>query len=316
MRTQLIGRWPLIALGLWQIAAQPQLLDRVAAVIEDDIVTVRELEGLAAAQLAQPEPAGQDLPTRQRRRHKILLAVLDQEIGERMLKREMALNKDRLAVSDKDVEHAIDEVARLNHVDRVQLQQALLDQGMSLSAYREKMRSQLERTRLIQFKVQGRVQVKDLDVVRRCRERQRYEAQEPRVCAVQAFVALAPEAGAAALRNAQLQLQTQQQQAAEKGAGLDDLGCFRRGEMLEAIDAVAFALPEGAWSAPVRSPLGLHRVRVSSRRAKPTVDCDDRAAHERFRGELYEEEMQRQMRTWTEELRKKAFVEVRLDGSE
>jgi peptidyl-prolyl cis-trans isomerase SurA len=295
------------------MGAQAPLVDRIAAVIEDEIITVRELEAIAKPQLAAAEST--DLVQQAAQRRKIMAAVLDAEIGERMLQREIRRDHDRLAVSDKEVDKAIDEVARTNHVDRTQLQQALFAQGMSLAQYRSKMRDQLERTRLVQFRVQGRVQIKDIDVMRRCREQQRLEAREPTVCAQHILISLAEDAAEPVVQQAKQR--AQRLRAASRPADRPtDLGCFRRGEMLEAIDAVAFDLPVGVASVPVRSPLGLHLVRISERRATEVDPCEDEAARERFRGTLYQEEMQRQMLTWMEELRKKAFVEIRLDGSE
>jgi peptidyl-prolyl cis-trans isomerase SurA len=304
------------------MGAQAPLVDRIAAVIEDEIITVRELEAIAKPQLAAAEST--DLVQQAAQRRKIMAAVLDAEIGERMLQREIRRDHDRLAVSDKEVDKAIDEVARTNHVDRTQLQQALFAQGMSLAQYRSKMRDQLERTRLVQFRVQGRVQIKDIDVMRRCREQQRLEAREPTVCAQHILISLAEDAAEPVVQQAKQRAQrlraawtSDANFAASRPADRPtDLGCFRRGEMLEAIDAVAFDLPVGVASVPVRSPLGLHLVRISERRATEVDPCEDEAARERFRGTLYQEEMQRQMLTWMEELRKKAFVEIRLDGSE
>jgi peptidyl-prolyl cis-trans isomerase D len=45
-----------------------------------------------------------------------------------------------------------------------------------------------------------------------------------------------------------------------------DLGFFRRGQMVEAFDAVAFSLEPGTVSEPVRTEYGLHIIRVEARK--------------------------------------------------
>jgi peptidyl-prolyl cis-trans isomerase SurA len=306
--------------------AKPVLVDRVVAVIEEDMITLQELEAKAAPFMAAAQSLA-DPQARARKRLQILRQVLDIEIGEKMVSREISANKEKLAVGDKDIDRAVQEVAQANHVNTEQLQAALYGQGMTWLEYRGKLREQLERTRLIQYKVQGKVQIKDADVRRRCLERQRSSVADRQVCAAHVLLKITPEMDEKAQQRL-LQRATQLQ--AELSTGADfaayalkysedtnspdgSLGCFAHGEMLEPIDKAAFALKVGEVSTVVRSPLGLHIVKVLDSRSIGTEGCDKPEAQESFRAELYQEEMQRQMATWVEELRKKAFVEVRLD---
>ena len=81
-----------ISLMLLAPAPEREVVDRVAAVIEDEIITMRELE-----QKAQPflEQLGvvKDPEERQKRRNEIYRQVLDIEIGERMVERELKQNR-------------------------------------------------------------------------------------------------------------------------------------------------------------------------------------------------------------------------------
>ena len=73
-----------------------------------------------------------------------------------------------------------------------QLQAALYTQGVTWSEYRKRLRTQIERARLIQFHVQGKVQMMDGDVKRRCEERTRAGTTEVKVCASHIFKKLPP----------------------------------------------------------------------------------------------------------------------------
>ena len=62
------------------------------------------------------------------------------------------------------------------------------------------------------------------------------------------------------------------------------MGAFERGQLPPELEAAAFALPEGATSDPVPSPLGYHVLRVESRQAAREIPLEE--AHERIRDRL------------------------------
>lgn len=307
-------------------AAREVQLGRIVAVVDRDIVTAYELEQKAAGHLESllEQPAGAE---RDAERAAILRRVLDAEINERLLTREVTANKDKLGVVEKDVDRAVEEVLSINHIGRDQLHAALYGQGLTMGEYRDKLRAQIERARLMQFKVQGRVHLKDGEVRRHCLARQRLGSQNVAVCA--GHVLLQVPKGASPARRAALQHEaTQIRDKLRAGASLavlaeqysDDrsardgsLGCFHRGEMVQAFEDAAFALSDGAVSDVVASPFGLHVIKVFERRREATGGgCDTEQELEASRNELFQQEMGRQMEMWLGELRAATFVDVRL----
>jgi len=301
---------------------KPECVDRVAAIIEGDIITVRELE-----KKAQPYLHSEEKGTHVSR-EEILKKVLDIEIGERLVNKEIEANRTRLGVSDKDIDKAIQEVMHMNNLSRDQLQMTLYGQGFTWKEYQDKIREQLERARLIQFKIQGRVQVKDADVKRRCEQRIHLQGGEERICAAHILIAIPhgkTREDIEKKRQRANHLQTELKAGADfsayamkysddKGTPDGSLGCFRRGEMLEALEKPAFSLNRGEISDVVRSDLGFHIIKVLDKQvaAKTGSSCDDDKTLEQYRNEVYQEEFENQMNGWLLELRRKAFVEVRL----
>ena len=308
-----------------QAHAERKLVDRVVAVIDNEIITWRELESKATPFLASTQEI-KDPQARKKKQDEVYHQVLDIEIGDRIVEREIRDNRDTLGVSDKDVDRAIEEVIQMNHLTREQLQSALYAQGLTWSEYRKKLWTQIERARLIQYRVQGKVQVKDNDIKRRCLERQRTGARDVSVCASHILFNLPAgisekDASEVLARASRVQAELTAgadfaayalQYSDDKGAPDGRLGCFGKGEMVEQFEKAAFALPIGGISQVVRTEFGLHIIRVDDHRAVATAQCDDAKDLEPFRNEVYQEEMQRHMQLWIEELRKKAFVDVRL----
>ena len=252
--------------------------------------------------------------------------VLDIEIGEKMVDRELTASSEMLGVSKPDVDRAIDEVLRINKLSREQLQAALYGQGMTWGEYRKKLKSQIERARLIQFKVQGKVQISEDEVKRRCEARQSSGESGLKVCASHILLAL-PEgtdaAAAEARRGEASRLQSELSAGADfaayalqysddKGTPDGNLGCFGRGEMVEAFEEVAYATPVGQVSAVTQTQFGFHIIKVSERRVAASEGCSSAQELGPFRNEIYQAKMEEQMTLWIRGLREKAFVDVRL----
>jgi len=98
----------------------------------------------------------------------------------------------------------------------------------------------------------------------------------------------------------------------DSGAPDGKLGCFGRGEMVDAFEKVAFKMQVGDISPVVRTQFGFHIIKVTERRTASSGSCEGDEELAPFHNELYQEEMENQMQLWVKELRRKAFVEVRL----
>jgi peptidyl-prolyl cis-trans isomerase SurA len=307
-------------------AAKPrEVVDRIAAVIENEIITQRELETKAEPYMAKLGEIS-DPAERLSKRQQILRQVLDIEIDDRIVKAEIGRSKDRLGVTEKDVDRAIQEVLRMNNLNEDQLQAALYSQGVAWAEYRERLRSQIERARLIQFQVQGKVKVDEAAVKRRCEERSASGSRDVRVCASHILRVIPDKATAEEVEQLRARLSQLQAELAagadfaafalkhsdDKAAPDGDIGCFGRGEMVEVFEAAALKLEVGQVSPVVRSPFGFHIIKVTDRRQPSKGECSDDTALDKFRNEIYQEEMESQMKAWLRELRKKAFVEVRI----
>ncbi|NIR96630.1 MAG: peptidylprolyl isomerase, partial [Gammaproteobacteria bacterium] len=53
------------------------------------------------------------------------------------------------------------------------------------------------------------------------------------------------------------------------------LGFISRGQFVKPFEDVAFSLPVGGLSAPVRTRFGLHLIKVFDQRHKERLDCEN-----------------------------------------
>ena len=327
MKNLCAPKWLIVAL-LVMVAlpvSAAEVVDRIVAVIEGEIITLRELE-VRAQPFMEKVASIADPVERESQRQAVMLKVLDIQIGEKMVDLELKTNAEMLGVGEPDINRAIEEVLRMNSLNREQLQAALYNQGMTWTEYRTKLKSQIERARLIQYKVQGRIQVKPEDVQGLCRERQSDGNQNVKVCA--SHILLGTKNAGSEKDLEELRLEAAKLQA-ELSAGADfaayalersddkgspdgNLGCFERGMMVKEFEETAFSTPVGTVSKVVRTQFGFHIIKVTDRKVQAPSGCETPEELEPFHSELYQKKMEEQMKVWVTELRKKAFVDVRL----
>ena len=89
-----------------------------------------------------------------------------------------------------------------------------------------------------------------------------------------------------------------------------DLGFFKRGDMVPAFEKAAFSLGVGKTSDLVRSPFGLHIIKVEGLRAPRDIPFEEIKDH--VRENLTQQKTNKQFETYLGELRKTAKIEILL----
>jgi peptidyl-prolyl cis-trans isomerase SurA len=141
------------------VAAQTmQPLDRIAAVVNEDVVLQSELDRAVRNVLAQYANQPGQLPPR---------AVLERQVLERLVlvKLQVARAAETgVRVSDADLNNAVNAVAQQNGTTPDGLRQRLEADGMSFAEFRNSMRDEITIQRLKQSFAQSRVQVSEGEV--------------------------------------------------------------------------------------------------------------------------------------------------------
>lgn len=298
--------------------ADAPVVERIVAIVDARVVLLSEVESVVADIMrAEPPPPGVDANTyREARRRE----VLDTLIAERLLEQE--IQKLRIDVTDAEVDRIIEGTKQQHGLDDVKLRQALAQQGLTLEEYREGLKKQLMKAKIIQLKVKNRVQVTDQDVKSTYAKRQALDAREFKVRA-RHILFLVPQGAddgparqkaLAAKRRieggeafADVAMELSEGPTAKNGG---NLGVFGRGEMVPEFERVAFTAAPGKVSDPVRTQFGWHLILVEER--VPIASAPLEQVEEDLRNRLYEEEVERAFKGYIEELKRKAHIEVRL----
>jgi peptidyl-prolyl cis-trans isomerase SurA len=305
--------------------ARAELVDRVAAVVNKDVIALSEVEKRAAPELARLAGNTRDPKERAELRTRVMKQALDVLIGEKLMEAEV--RELGLGVADSELEAAMADVRRQNNItDAAQFERLLETEGFTVAAYKDFLRKQMERMKLVQFKVSPKVKVSEEDLKAAYTQYSRMEGEDAEVharhilvqldakatpeqveAARQKALALAEEARKPGVDFSKLAKEKSEGSSREDGG---DLGFFRRGVMVPAFERVAFTLKEGEVSEPVRTQFGWHILKVEERRAVDVEPYEKVKAE--LEGKLKLQKTEKFVEQYVQELRQKASVEVKL----
>lgn len=311
----------LLPLSLAPVGASARTVEKVAAVVGENVVLASEVEEKAAPLMSEvgrmPDP-----DKRSARASALRREVLDRLIDEELILQQATELK--LSISSEQVDASIEEIKKQNNIDDDQLRDALKGQGMSMAHYRADIKRQLLRFRVLNIAVGSRVNVSD-DEIKAYYERHMKGGANTQVRASHIFISIpdGADAAAAAEKQAQAQKILERARGGEDFAKLarelsddaatrvegGDLGFFGKDMLPKPIEELVFSMQPGDIRGPVRADRGFHVIKMVDRKIKPPKPLDD--VKDEIRMQLRQKDMERQTKNYLQELRKKTLVDIR-----
>jgi len=312
----------LLPLLLCVPAAQARIIDRVVAVVNDEVIVWSELEDVVRPTLQKLADIS-DPVTREQQKQKFLRLGLDKLVGERLVLQQAVTLK--INVRATEVTHEIDALKARQGWDDDQLHIYLTSQGMRLGDFRRQMREQMLRQKVVRMKLVGGIQVSRAELEAYYKDELTRSNTHFELEAAHIVLPVPKDATAA-------QVSATEQEAREllarakagedfgdlarkysRGPGADRggaLGTVRRGSLNADLEKALFALDEGGVGGPVRTKFGFHVLHAKRKKRLDAPLFEQVEA--RLRRELQEKKLQDAIAKWIEELKQKAFIEVRL----
>ena len=153
---------PLVALIILlvslQASAQIKVLDKIVAIVDDDVVLKSELDQRMDAIVAQLTQSGTQMPPEK---------ILEQQVLERLISERLQLTMgydSGVRISDEELNQAIARVAASNKISVAQYIEQVALQGSSISAMRGEIRNELTIMRVQQGKVMRRIRISEQEL--------------------------------------------------------------------------------------------------------------------------------------------------------
>jgi peptidyl-prolyl cis-trans isomerase SurA len=304
--------------------ASARVVEKIAAVVGDDIVLSSEVEEHAGP-FMQEIAAIPNTNQRAARAAALRREILDRLVDERLIIQQAAELK--LTVSSEDVDRSIEQIKKENGgLNDAQLTQELVKAGQSMASYRQEIKKQILRYRVLNIAVGSKVTVSDNDV-QSYYDGHMKSGDHIQVRASHIFVSIPENADAVTLKAkekfahdlleratkggedfAKLAKEFSQDPATRDEGG--DLGYFGRDMLPKPIEEMVFSMKVGEVRGPVRADRGFHVIKLVDKRSKEVKPLAD--VKEELRNQLRQKEMERQTKNYLTDLRKRTLVDVRM----
>jgi peptidyl-prolyl cis-trans isomerase SurA len=305
----------------WSLHSQA-VVDRVVAVVNEEIITLSEVE--KRSHPLQEEIQTTDRLERRKRIQEIFRKVLDRLVEEKLIDQEV--KKSGIKVSIQEVEAAVEEIRQKNDVNQEQFKQLLAAEGLTPEAFKQEVEKRILRTKLVNWavKVEYMVGERELrDFYQRNADRYRInESYRPS----HILFVIPKEATARQIRETRKRCQEvlerikkgedfgelarlySEDNSSAKDRG--DLGYFKKGELLPILEKEAANLQIGEVSGIIRTDFGFHILKLLDRKGGEPAPFEE--IRERIQADYYEKEMERAFQQFLTKLKEKAIIEIKL----
>jgi peptidyl-prolyl cis-trans isomerase SurA len=331
-----------ISLLLLAATSWAGVVDRVAAVVNGDVITLSEVYEIGEDFIEQRAAEGPDPALRRDGE----LEVLDSLILRRLISQE--IEQLGLDVTEVELNRSIDDIAQRNGLSREQLQDEVERSGLPWSEYRGELKENLRQMKFNQAVMQPRITVNE-DELKDAFRRMISAAELPDVVELGAIFLSAPpvppefdlatlpresrpeaqrlirEAELAAAQQAEKIAAIQErimggEDFAELSALADEgpygaqggrMGTYRQGELVATLDEPAFALEVGQLSAPIVTGQGTFLLYIFDRYPEEPPPFEE--VRDRLFEQVYSERIEDETEIWYQQSRRKSAVLIKLE---
>ena len=296
------------------------VLDRVICVVNNDAITLFELDEAEAYYLYETKEAAPTGEARTTLRDRLVQRIIENRLQLQQAERE------KISVEDAEIaEQMADIMKRMNAKTDVELEQGLRVQGVTAESVKKRIRDQIMVDRIRRRRVNLRVTVTEQEIDRYL-DQNREKLETGLTFEARHILFLPdPDRGEDGWEEARRRAAAAYErllgggdfgevakELSQDGSGKDggSLGTLKRGELASEIEAAILRLSRGETSAPFRSQVGYHLFRLDSKEA--LVGDGLTQARNQIRDILLREKLQVRLREWLAEIRQRAIIDMRL----
>ncbi|MBU4564637.1 MAG: SurA N-terminal domain-containing protein [Desulfarculus sp.] len=311
----------ILALPMGWVHAEEVVVNRVVAIVDDEVVTSLDLDRAIRRlkmDLARMEAMqrGGGVPPAQIKR-----MALERMVDEKIFAKEA--KKAGLSVSDEELDHYINRIKQSNKLSDEDFVASLSRQGMTLKEYRDDLRRDILKQRLINQEVRKNVVISDAEVEQYYKAHYDQFQNMDEVNMMAIFLKVDPQAGLTAenavrqqaeniLQNikgggdfSKLAQQYSQGPGAERGGRL---GPVKADDLLPSMRQALGELKPGQVSEVLQIPQGFVIMKLIDRSGSKELALAE--VKEQIRDKLAQQKTETRFKEWMKQLRSENYVKI------
>jgi len=310
-----------------------EVVDRVVAEVNDDVITLSEIEEEGEGYLkkiALEVPSENRMEAIQQVRQDILRSLIDKKL----IEQEAA--KQHIVVTDREVQDSFEQVLSANHLSREELLEELKRNGVDEEIYRSNLKTQLYQSKLVARDVQSKIVITEEAILDYYDTHYTEQIKEGSYYLLQIGISWG-ETGGDDIDPATLEQRKQSareraervhklarsgsdfKELAKKFSDLPsaeeggDIGSFEEDEMASYMKYAVTSLTPGEVSDIIETPVGYQFFKLlSNKEGGIGVQSPYGKVKEEIREKLYRQELEKAFTEWIKQIRDRAYIKTSL----
>ena len=315
----------LLTIGILSIgvaaASDAMLVDRIVAVVNEDVITLYDLNLALQPYEAKVRELNYSPEKEQEALFKLRADLLNQIIDEKLT--DQAIKRNNIEVSEKEIDAAVERVKMSRSLTEEDLRAGLAQQGMTMEEYRKAIKEQLLRNILVNREVKSKIVITEDEIKKYYETHREKYAGETKYHIWSIFIrssevvdestkALAlekMESIITKLKQGQafesLAAQKPDSPLAPEGA---DLGLYQLDELSMQLQKTVKDMKAGDFSPILNTDMGYQIIYVQKIIHTDAKSMADVKAE--IQQTLYEDAVENRFQTWLKNLRKKSYIKI------
>jgi peptidyl-prolyl cis-trans isomerase SurA len=311
---------PFIIIAAFPAFSAATVIDSVAAIVNDDIITSYDVDQGVALLAKETEKKG---PLSDAEKAQLRPTALNRLIDKKLI--DQKIKELNINISEEELRQTIEDVKKQNKITQENLVSALRAQGLTYDQYKAQLREQLERIRLMGQEVRAKIQVGEKETkefydanpksfgaeeffrARHIFFRTNRNAKPGELRKVLATAMIALQQAKSGMDFSELAKKYSDDPQAAKDGG--DLGTFKKGDMLPEIEETVINMNPGEISDLVNTPAGFHIIKLEEKspgKLRPFAEVKAE-----IEDQLFKKKSEERFNQWLAELRKAAAIEIK-----
>jgi peptidyl-prolyl cis-trans isomerase SurA len=158
----LIGVWVLVFTATATASAASEVLDRIVAVVNEDIILLSELEERMGPYAQRIRQQGFDLDKERQMLFTVRDEMLNRLVDEKLTDQE--IKRYDIQVDEAEIDSTIERIKAANTFTDEDLRRFLEQDQMTMEQYRENIKEQVLRTRLVNYQVKSKIVITEEEI--------------------------------------------------------------------------------------------------------------------------------------------------------